>query len=141
MNITATPHYEGTPKAIPEEVLTDYGGLSLSDIDLPTFRWSYDVWIQWLDTSIKKMVDQIGTRFGYAIVVDVEGKVKARKIAGDNPVDHEYADESLVVDWTPDDSFSDFTNRVPVVGESRDFMEVMYQEELIKQLLRTDGWG
>lgn len=140
MNITATPHYEGTPKAILEEVLTDYGGLSLSDIDLPTFRWSYDVWIQWLDTSIKKMVDQIGTRFGYAIVIDVEGKVKARKIAGDNPVDHEYTDESLVVDWTPDDSFSDFTNRVTVVGESRDFMEVMYQEELIKQLMGTVGW-
>ncbi|HXK36148.1 MAG TPA: sialidase family protein, partial [Candidatus Paceibacterota bacterium] len=135
MNVTATPHYEGYPEDVIKTVLQNLAGVSLSDIVLPTFRWRYEVWIQWLDTSIKKMVDQIGNRFGYAITIGVDGKVRAIKIAGDNPVDHEYADASLVVDWTPDDSFSDFTNRVVVVGESRDFMEVMYEEELIKQLM------
>jgi hypothetical protein len=140
MNVTATPHYEGFPEDIISTVLQNLADVAPSDIDLPTFRWRYEVWIQWLDTSIKKMVDQIGNRFGYAIIVGMDGDVHAVKIAGDNPIDHEYSDASLVVDWTPDDSFSDFTNRVTITGESRDFMEVMYQEELIKQLMGTVGW-
>jgi hypothetical protein len=140
MNITATPYYQGYPEDIIKEVLADYADVDLSNIVLPEFRWRYEVWIQWLDTSIKKMIDQIGNRFGYAISIGVDGKVNAVKIAGDNPVDHEYTDAGLIVDWTPDDSFSDFTNRVVVTGESRDFMEVLYQEEQIKQLSGTVGW-
>jgi hypothetical protein len=140
MNVTATPHYEGYPEDIVKTVLQNLAGLSLSDIVLPTFRWRYEVWIQWLDTSIKKMVDQIGNRFGYAIIIGVDGKVHAVKIAGDNPVDHVYSDVNMIVGWTPDDSFSDLTNRVVVTGESRDFLEVLYQEELIKQLSGTVGW-
>jgi hypothetical protein len=140
MDVVATPMYQGYPEDIVKSVLQNLAGVSLSDIVLPTFRWRYEVWIQWLDTSIKKMIEQIGTRFGYAIIVAVDGKVRAVKVAGDNPIDHVYSDPSMVIDWTPDDSFSDFTNRVIVTGESRDFIEVMYQEELIKQLSGTVGW-
>ena len=146
MYVSATPHYEEYPEDLIKMVLEDdsWGpGIAPSDIDLPTFRedWRYVVWIQWLDTSIKKMVDQIATRFGYAISVGTDGKIGALKISLSNAVSHDYMGGTpLLVDWTPDDSFSDFTNRVTVVGESRDFMEVLYEEELIKQLMGTVGW-
>jgi len=142
MEIAATPNYQTTPEEIVRIVLHDFMGMDYSDIVLGTFRWSYEVWIQWLDTTIKKMLEQIGNRFGYVFVIDPAGRVVAKKIASDNPVDHAYADVSKIVDWTPDDSFSDLTNRVTVHGETRDFQEVMYEEELIKSLFGTIGfWG
>jgi hypothetical protein len=140
MNITSTPHYEGFPEDIISTVLQNLAGVDAGDISLPTFRWRYEVWVQWLDTSVKKMIDQIANRFGYALTISVDGKVRAIKVAGDNPVDHTYSDVDMILGWTPDDSFSDFTNRVVVIGESRDFLEVLYQEEMIKQLMGTVGW-
>jgi hypothetical protein len=142
MEITATMNYQASPEDIVRDILHDYMGMEYSDIVLGTFRWTYEVWIQWLDTTIKKMLEQIGNRFGYAFVIDPAGRVVAKKIAWDNPVDHAYADVSKVADWSPDDSFSDMTNRIVVHGETRDFMEVMYEEELITSLVGTVGfWG
>jgi hypothetical protein len=55
-------------------------------------------------------------------------------------VDHAYTDLKAVLSFTPDDSFSDFTNRVVVVGESRDFVDVLMDEESIQSLSGTVGW-
>jgi hypothetical protein len=100
MSVTATPFYQDYPEDIISMVLQNLAGVAPSAIDLPTFRWRYEVWIQWLDTSIKKMADQIANRFGYALSVAPDGTLRAVKVAGDNPVDH-VPRRILVVDWTP----------------------------------------
>ena len=40
----------------------------------------------------------------------------------------------------PDDSFSDFVNRITVTGEERNHIEVMFDEERVGNLNGTVGW-
>lgn len=138
--VVATPHYEAFPEDILKSLLPTFVGMSLPDIILPVFDGRYVVWHQWLDTSVKKMAEQLCHRFGYFPAIDVNDKFTARRISDGNPVDHIYSDVTKIIDFTPDDSFSDFTNRVVVVGENRDSIEVLFQEERIQSLFGTVGW-
>lgn len=45
-----------------------------------------------------------------------------------------------IADFTPDDTYSDFTNRVTVTGQSLDDMEISYAEERLGSLNGTFGW-
>ncbi len=55
-------------------------------------------------------------------------------------MDHAYTDTAQVVNFTPDDTFSDFVNRIVVTGESLNYTEVLYNEERITGLSGTVGW-
>jgi hypothetical protein len=138
--IVATEHYEMTPEQILTDVISTWGGMVAEDVVLPAMEGSYEVWFQWLDTTIKKVVDGLVGRFGYFPTITVDNKFTVRKISNANAVDHTYPDTTMLIGFTPDDDFSDFTNRVTVVGESRDFIDVLYEEEAVGTLYGTAGW-
>lgn len=140
MDIIATAHYEAFPEDIISNIVQIHAGEDSGGIDLPVFENKYQVWHQWLDTDVKKMIEDICYRFGYFPRITVDDKLSARKIAEDAAVDHLYSNLTSILEFSPDDSFSDFTNRVTVVGETRDFIEVLQQEEPIQALSGTVGW-
>jgi hypothetical protein len=142
-NVTATPPYDTTPKLIIEDVLGTFAGLSVvDDCDIPNFDDSITLFHQWVESNVKDIVDQVCERFGYFPTIDVDGKVTARKISDSNPIDplQVYLGTSKQIEFTPDDSYSDFTNRVIVIGEGRSFIEVLFGEEMVAELHKTVGW-
>jgi hypothetical protein len=138
--IVATEHYEMAPELILEDVAETWGGIASGDVVIPALEGSYEVWFQWLDTTVKKVIDTLCNRFGYFPTVTVDNKFTCRKISNANPVDHAYVGLGMVIAFTPDDDFSDFTNRVTVTGETRDFINVLYEEEAVGTLYGTSGW-
>lgn len=140
LEVPATPYYTTIPEEIIKSVVTVFAGEVLENIVLPTFAGSYVVDHQWMDTTVKKVVEDLCYRFGYFPLVRQDDSVSARRISDSNPVDHVYADLTKILSFTPDDSYSDFTNRVTVEGESRESVEVLQKEERIETLSGTVGW-
>lgn len=141
MGVVATEAYEAMPEFIVEDILATFGGVDSSDMDFPALAGGYIIQFQWLDSDVQKIVDTILNRFGYFCSMTPAGIVTARPISIYNPVDHSYDNDlTKVIDFTPDDSFSDFTNRVIVTGESQDFVEVLYEEEPVGMRTGTTGW-
>jgi len=140
LDIPATPYYTTTPEEIIKSVLTVFDDEVLENIVLPTFGGSYVVDHQWMDTTVKKVVEDLCYRFGYFPFVGQDDTVGARRISDSNAIDHVYADLTKILSFTPDDSYSDFTNRVTVEGESRESVEVLQKEERVETLSGTVGW-
>jgi hypothetical protein len=138
--IVATNHYEMTPEDILQDVVSSWGGMDLADIVIPAMYGSYVIWFQWLDTTVKKVVDALCFRFGYFPSITADNKFTVRPISNANTVDHTYADGTKIISFSPDDDFSDFTNRVTVTGETRDFIDLLYEEESVGSLFGTAGW-
>jgi hypothetical protein len=120
--------------------LEDGANLSFGDIDLPVFNNRKLLNMQWIETTIDEVVTQICERFGYYFRFDVNGKASARLITNAAAVTHAYDDNTKLIEYTPDDKYSDFTNRVTVQGQELDFINVSYAEERITQLSGTLGW-
>lgn len=131
---------ETYPEDAIKNIVTAEMGDATDDYDLPTFagRFSFDA--QWIDTRLKDIVEQIANRFGYFVTMDVDDKLTARLISDSNSVDHAYTDTTNIINFTPDDSFSDFVNRIVVTGESLNYTEVLYDEERITGKAGTIGW-
>lgn len=131
---------ETYPEDSIKSIVTAEMGDTADNYNLPTFagRFSFDA--QWIDTYLKDIVEQIANRFGYYLTMDVNDKLTARLISDSNAVNHAYADTTKIVNFTPDDTFSDWTNRIVVTGESLDYTEVLYDEERITGLSGTVGW-
>lgn len=140
LDVPATPYYTTSPEEIIKSVMTVFAGEVLENIVLPAFAGSYVIDHQWMDTTVKKVVEDLCYRFGYFPMVRQDDTVTAKRISDSNPVDHVYADLTKVLSFTPDDSYSDFTNRVTVEGESRESVEVLQKEERIETLSGTVGW-
>ncbi len=131
---------ETYPEDAIKNLVTAEMGDTTDDYDLPTFagRFSFDA--QWIDTRLKDIVEQIANRFGCFLTVDVDDKLTARLISDSNAVDHAYTDTTQIINFTPDDTFSDFVNRIVVTGESLTYTEVLYDEERITGKAGTIGW-
>ncbi len=138
--LITTPFYETYPELIIQDLLIDYAGLEAGDINIPTFDTRAYCYIQWIEQTIKTMIEQLCERFGYYPRIDIDGKVSARKISNSNPINHTYSDLTKLVNFSPDDSFSDWINRVSVKGDGRDWLEVLYGEEPVGSLSGACGW-
>lgn len=138
--IVATPFYQAQPKAILEDILQDYAGLSAQDMDIPVFQNSTQIDHQWIETSVKQIADQIAERFGYFLRVDVDGKVGARKISDQNPLNHVYSGLTQMIRFSPDDAYSRTVNRVIVTGKKKTPITVLFAEEPIGTVDGTVGW-
>ncbi|MHC1697788.1 MAG: hypothetical protein AB9919_06970 [Geobacteraceae bacterium] len=115
---------------------------SLTDDDfvLPVFtdRFTFDA--MWIDAYLSDIAHDVANRFKYRIYVDMDGKVTARRIDPVAAVSNAYTDKSKLIDFTPNDAFSDLTNRITVTGQSLDDIEVVYAEERLGSLSGTIGW-
>lgn len=138
--VQVSDYYQDYPEAVLQDVLKKSFNLIDANFDLPTFDDREIVYQQWIDTQVKDIVDQICNRFGYFLRMTVDDKVSARKISNANSVDHAYADTTKIIDFTPDDSFSDFTNQVIAIGHSLIDIPVIYPEAKMQTLNGTCGW-
>jgi hypothetical protein len=139
-NCDVTDGYNNYPEDIIEDVVPEYSDFELADIDLPVIANRILLDMQWIDTSLADIVKQVCHRFGYFPCLTYDGKLTARKISDSNAVDHVYSDTTKIINFTPDDDFSDYTNQITVEGEEQDWIEVLYPEERITALNGTVGW-
>ena len=138
--ILATEYYETTPKTIIDDLLNTWAGLSSGDRDIPIFVNSTVLYHQWVEVPLKEILDHICGRYGYFMRIDLDGKATAKLINSSMGIDHSYTGISKIISFTPDDSYSDFTNQVIVIGQSRNVINVLYSEEPITNVSGTVGW-
>lgn len=135
-NVVATEYFSNnTPVGIMTALVEDHGGLVSEDINFPIIVGAHNLYHQFLDQDLTEMLDNILGHFGYFLHFDTDGKVSAKRINLSQSIDHIYTDE--ISNYTPDDSFSNFTNRVVVKGEGHDFLEVLYDVESIGTMTGT----
>lgn len=139
--IVATQFYDsGKPEEVLTDVISDYTPLETTDIDIVAFDNSVVLNVQWTDTTLLDCVQQIHDRFGYFLKVTNINKITNKKISIDNEIDHIYSNSNQILSMNIDDSFSDFTNKITVEGQERDFIETLYDEEMVGSLNGTVGW-
>lgn len=137
-HIYATTNYSATPDVIIESLLGTFGNMEEAELALPAFGST--IYYQGLETTLDEIINQLCERFGYYFRFDVDGKASARLISNEAAVDHAYSDNTKLLKYTPDDRYSDFTNKVTVRGQSLDFTEVTYDEERVGAVAGTLGW-
>jgi hypothetical protein len=133
--------YSGTmPDNLINDLLDDHTSLVSTDYDLPTFDNEHSIYYQWIDKSLWDIIEELCDHFFYAMYEDVDGVFTCRQVSLTQSVDHEYTDQMQLVNFSPDDNYSNYTNRVRVIGESNDYTEVLHAEELITSRAGTIGW-
>ena len=142
MHITASPYYgDSLPHAAMVDLLERYANLTADGISITALDKGLALYHQFLDQSLRDALTKICSRYGYFMDVRLsDNKVTARKIAKDNVIDHVYPDTSQLLEFTPDDSFSSFTNRVTVQGEGRYDLEILMSEEQVGSQAGTVGF-
>lgn len=139
--VVVSPLYEGnTPDYIINDILQDYTQLNSSEYDVPVFNSEHSIYYQWIDKSIWQLIEELCDHFFYAMYEDVNGVFTCREVDLEQAVDHEYTDQTQLTGFSPDDAFSNYTNRVRVIGESQDYTEVVHSEEMIISKSGTIGW-
>lgn len=138
--IVATDFYDDYPEPIIRDLLETFVNLDEENVDIVDFDIRETIYIQWIDTAFKEILDQIVNRFGYFFRMTVDDVFQTRKISDENNVDHVYSNSTSIIEFSPDDSYSDFTNQVIVTGEERAKIDVTHTEERITSMSGTIGW-
>lgn len=142
--VTTTAHYEElSPEYVASNILEDFGNLDPANIqfgDNGTWTGSHVITHQWLDETLYNILEEILDHWGYVLFADVDGNITALEVDLSKAIAHYYSDESTMLSYSPDLSYSDYTNQVVVKGESLDFVEVLYPEELVAAYAGTLGW-
>jgi hypothetical protein len=139
--INLTEYYdEASPKLIVEGLLDDWTVLEDVEYDVPTFAYTHEIWHQWSDETLFEIIKDVLDHFGYAFFFDNVGVFAPARINFSKAIDHTYSDFEQISEYTPDSSFSNFINQIRVIGESHDFIEVVYEADLITNLSGTCGW-
>jgi hypothetical protein len=139
-HVYATDIYSNTGAEILTDLMTDIADMALSEIDTLTIDGDQTIDHQWIETTLDEVLTQVCNRFGYYYRFTVDGKFSVRKITDSGAVDHTYTDQTKIIEYTPDDKYSDFTNRVTVKGQERDFTTVIFPEERVAGISGTLGW-
>ncbi len=142
VNVVASDRYDNAdPEDIITDMLSEFAGYDSEDYSIPSLENSHEIFHQFIDTKLLEAVTDLLDHFGYIPFVDVDDVFTVKHITVDGSVDHDYTSgRTPIISFTPDDNYSSFTNRVTVNGESRDFLEVTYPEEVVKTLSGTGGW-
>jgi hypothetical protein len=139
--IVATPYYEALyPETIITNLLTLHGGLRVDQINLPTLTHRHKMICQFLDVNLRDCLKDMLDHFQAFDLVDVDGTFIIREIDLGGSVHHAYTDSKQMIHMTPDDSFSNFINRVVVKGEGDYYIEILYGYETVATLSGTTGW-
>jgi len=139
-HVVASGLFVGLPDAAIKSMLQTHGQLTASDYDIPLLSNGHLLDHQWIDQSLWEILEDIFDHWFYVMYDDHDGKFSCRLLDIDKDVDHTYSGKTQIAQFTPDDSQSDFTNAVRVIGESQDLIDVTYDEEMVGTLVGTVGW-
>ena len=138
--ITTDDYFDTDPDVAVDTIVKAHTDFTTSTINLPAMNNKENINHQWVETDTLSIVTQIQNRFGYYPRIDVDGKFSAKEIAEDSIVSQTYTDASQIINFSPDDTYSDFTNQVQVTGEEIGYSEVLHAEERIGVIEGTVGW-
>lgn len=141
-NTIATQNYDGVaPLLVLDDILTSHLYLESGDLNLPaSINNSHSVWHQFIEMTGKDIVDTLLDHFEYISFVDVDGKITVKQITKTATTDHAYSDNTKIITFSPDDSYSTNVNQITVKSETLDYIEVVYDEESVGSLNGTIGW-
>lgn len=139
--VIATNNFSGAdPENVLSDLVKDNTDFGTEDLNIPSMNNKEDIYYQWLETPLIDILTQIANRYGYYIRIDMDGKFNLKEISTSNSSAQSYSDASHIISFSPDDTFSDFTNQVVVSGEEIDFIEVVHAEERVTDITGTVGW-
>jgi hypothetical protein len=138
--VISTQLYNGTSLAAIEDVLESHAQLTDADHDIPVFANDHAIEHQFVDETVWDIIEAFCDHWFYVPYDDMDGIFTCVRIDFDKSVDHTYSGLTQIAEFSPDDSYSDFTNAVRVSGESDDTTDRLYDEELIDVMAGSIGW-
>jgi hypothetical protein len=140
MRVEATEHYDDqSPEVIIQGLLETHGNIESDDIDIDAMDTSHNLYTQWVDENLSDILEELCDHFEYFQYWDIDGNYTLKKVDPLRSPDHLYTSSNLV-NFTPDDSFASFINRVTVKGEARELLEVTHPEEMVGSVNGTFGY-
>lgn len=142
MMVTATTGYRNAALSdIMDDILQDIAGLTVADYSIPSLTNGHTLYIQWIDTDLAAIIEDICQHFGVFAHWQVDGTWTLVPIDLDAAVAHDYTTaQSKILNFGPDDRYSSFINQIRVICEGQDFLEVLWDEERITQLSGVVGF-
>ena len=141
MELLTTRQYNGVfPETIIEQILNQKGSIDHENISISTIDDRTPLYCSWTNAKIMDIVGAICDRFGYFLRCDVDNSFDVKKITDSASTDHTYSNRKDILQFIPDNDFSDYVNRIIVQSEERLFSQVTYPEKEIKLSHGTIGW-
>lgn len=128
-----------TPENALVNVITNFTDILSGEIIVPTMPLSFSFDAQWIDSYLTDIVDDIAHRFQHFCAVDQSGNIAFRPITFNATSSNTYQLEQII-EYSPDDNYSDMTNRITVTGESLHDFQITHEEERLASLNGTVGW-
>lgn len=138
--LVSTNYEQKNPEYIMGHLIENEGEEDITDIDIPSFDNSTILFHQWTDTDLLTIIEQICNRYGYFFKITVNDKCTCSKISDSNSITHIYTATEKIITYTPDDTFSDHTNKIIVACEGRDTVQRIFPQERVLFLTGTMGW-
>jgi hypothetical protein len=142
MMVTATSGYRNASLSdVFDDLLQDIAGLEAGDYSVPELANAHTLYCQWVDQDLAAIIEEICQHFNVFAHWGVDGIWTLKTIDLDADVSHDYSTaQSKLINYGPDDRYSSFINRIRVVCETNDFLEVLWDEERITQLSGVVGF-
>lgn len=139
--IVLTDFYDAqTPEYILGELLSDWTVLEGADYDIPTIATSHTVWNQWQDSTLYDIIKDILDHFEYVFHFTTAGVFTPVRLDFTKAVDHTYSTTDQISNYSPDSTFSSYVNQLRVIGETHDFLDIVYDPEEVGAVNGTCGW-
>jgi hypothetical protein len=139
--IISSEYYSSvTPESAIADIAEDLADIPVGDITVPTLTTSHEIWHQWIDKTVWEMFEELGDHFNFFPRMTVDNDFTVIEFDFDKTADHTYSDLTAMIEFSPDDTYSNYTNQVTVIGEARGFIEVIYDYEMVERLSGTMGW-
>jgi hypothetical protein len=139
MELITTAYYNGEyPETIIADILDSKGIVDGVSIDYMDNR--APLYCNWTDSKIMDILLDLTNRYGYFLRCDNDNIFRVKKIDEHASVDHTYTNRNTIIEYSSDNNFSDYVNRVIVRGEERISRQIIYPEKEIQIKTGTIGW-
>jgi hypothetical protein len=141
IELPATTYYSNIiGSTVFKDIAVVHGAVgSLADIDSTPFIGDESMNAQFIDQTLYDILYTLAWRYGCMPRFDMNNKLDCIEILNET-ISHTYDDNSAVLTLTPDDSYSDLTNKVTILGEDPTLIEVIHTEEMVAQISGSVGW-
>jgi len=128
-----------TPEASLRTIILANTEIATEHIEIPSMPLSFAFDAQWVETYLQEIIDDISHRFQHFCCMDMDGDITFRPITLDGTSVNTHT-VAQIIEYSPDDSYSDLTNRFTVTGESLNDFQILLAEERVGSLNGTVGW-